>query len=331
MSALHEVAKALAAPGKGILAADESVRTATKRLTSVGVESTEETRRLYRDLFFTVSGFEQYLSGVILFDETFRQSASGGTPYVDLLASKGVLPGIKVDMSTAPLPNFPDEEFTQGLDGLAKRLEDYAKAGAKFTKWRAVIRIGKDIPTETLLSANAHALAHYAAASQNAGLVPIIEPEVLLEGEHTIEQAEEVTTHTLQRVFEEVKNYRVDLAGLVLKSSMVLAGDKAKKQSTSAEVAEATIRTFQASVPKEVPSIVFLSGGQTSQQATENLQAIAVLGKQPWQISFSYARALQGPALKIWAGKPANIPAAQAAFLERLKLVSAAQQGTYTG
>lgn len=330
-SSLHEIAKALATPGKGILAADESVRTAGVRLESVGVENTDEARRQYRDVFLTAAGIEQYLSGVILFDETFRQNAATGETFVGLLQKKGVLPGIKVDGSTVPFPNFPNEEFTQGLDGLPARLEEYAKGGTAFTKWRTVIRIGDGIPSEATLAANAHGLAHYAAVVQAAGMVPIIEPEVLHEGSHTIEQAEEVTTRTLQRVFEEVQNYHVDLAGLVLKSSMVLSGDKAVGQSTPQEVAEATIRTFQNSVPKEVPSIVFLSGGQTPEQSIKNLQAIAGMGPHPWQISFSYARSLQGPALEVWRGKQENIPAAQAEFIKYLEMVSAAAQGKYSG
>ncbi|MBI1833560.1 MAG: fructose-bisphosphate aldolase class I [Candidatus Andersenbacteria bacterium] len=327
MNNLHEIARDLAVPGKGILAADESLKTAKKRLESVGAEDNEENRRMYRELFFTADGIGDYLSGVILFDETFWQKSSDGTPFVKLLESKGVMPGIKVDMSTAPMPNFPGEEFTQGFDGLAQRLEKYVEGGAKFTKWRNVIRIGDTMPSDMNLREMAIGMAHYAAAVQAVGMVPMVEPEVLLEGSHTIEQAEEVTTKTLQRMFEEIKNYNVDVAGLVLKSSMVLAGDKAPKQSTPEEVAEATLRTFEASVPEEVPSIVFLSGGQTTQQATDNLQVIAQKNNGPWQISFSYARALQGPSLTIWAGKSENIPAAQEKFIERLKETAAARDG----
>lgn len=324
---LYEIAQALAAPGKGVLAADESLSTAKKRLESVGVEDSEENRRMYRELFFMAKDVGNYLAGVILFDETFRQSASDGTPFVKLLASRGVMPGIKVDMSTKPMPGHGEEVFTQGLDGLAERLEEYAAGGATFTKWRSVIRIGEDMPSDMNLLENAVAMAHYAAAVQAAGMVPIVEPEVLLEGSHTIEQAEEVTTKTLQRIFEELTNYNVDLAGTVLKSSMVLAGDSAEAQSNPEEVAEATLRTFENAVPKELPSIVFLSGGQTPEQATDNLRTIAQQNKGPWQISFSYARALQGPSLEIWRGQDENIPAAQAEFLKRLEATSAAQRG----
>lgn len=326
-TSLHDIARQLAAPGKGVLAADESLSTAKKRLESVGAEDSKENRRMYRELFFTADGIGDYLAGVILFDETFRQSAGDGTPFVKLLAGKGVMPGIKVDMSTKPMPGHGEEVFTQGLDGLVERLEEYAAGGATFTKWRSVIRIGEGMPSDMNLIENAVAMAHYAAAVQEAGMVPIVEPEVLLEGSHTIEQAEAVTTKTLKRVFEELVNYNVDLAGTVLKSSMVLAGDGADQQSTPEEVAEATLRTFKNTVPEGLPSIVFLSGGQTSEQATENLRAIAKLNDGPWQISFSYARALQGPSLEIWRGDDANIPAAQAEFLKRLEATSAAQQG----
>lgn len=324
---LYDIAKAMAAPGKGLLAADESLKTAKKRLESVGAEDTEENRRMYREIFFTAEGIGDYLAGIILFDETFRQNDSDGMPFVKLLESKGVMPGIKVDMSTKPMPGHGEEVFTQGLDGLAERLKEYASGGAKFTKWRSVIRIGENMPSDMNITENAVAMAHYAAAVQAAGMVPIVEPEVLLEGNHTIEQAEEVTTKTLQRVFEELKNYAVDLGGVVLKSSMVLAGDGAATPSTPEEVAEATLRTFKAVVPEEVPSIVFLSGGQTPDQATDNLRAIAQKNTGPWQISFSYARALQGPSLEIWRGKDETIPEAQAEFLKRLQLTSAAQRG----
>ena len=326
MSNLHKIAKQMAAPGKGILAADESLKTAKKRLESVSIEDNEENRRMYRELFLGAEDIEQYLAGVIFFDETFWQSTSNGTPFVKLLESKGMLPGIKVDMSTRPMPNFPKEEFTQGLDGLAERLEKYVEAGAKFTKWRSVIRIGDDTPTDTNLRETALTMAHYAAAVQRAGMVPMVEPEVLYEGNHSIEQAEEVTTKTLKHVFEELQNYKVDLQGVVLKSSMVLAGSNSTMSSPE-DVAEATLRTFTNAVPKEVPSIVFLSGGQTSEQATNNLQAIAAKNDGPWQISFSYARALQGPSLEIWRGENENIPAAREKFLERLAETAAARNG----
>lgn len=337
MNNLHEIAKQMAAPGKGILAADESLKTAKKRLESVGIEDNEENRRLYREVFLAADGMEQYLSGVIFFDETFWQTMSSGVSFIDHLNSKSVLPGIKVDMSTRPMPNFPNEEFTQGLDGLAERLEKYAKAGAKFTKWRSVIRIGEGTPSDTNLREMAITMAHYAAAVQAAGMVPMVEPEVLYEGSHTLAEAEEVTTKTLKHVFEELRNYNVDLRGLVLKSSMVLAGADFEESSPE-EVAEATLRTFKASVPVEVPSIVFLSGGQTSEQATENLRAIEShqaknenTEELPWQISYSFARALQGPSLEVWRGNPENMQKAQQLFIQRLKETSSARDGKYSG
>lgn len=323
MVMLSDIAKQLVAPGKGILAADESVRTAGKRLAAIGLENTEELRRAYRGVFLTAPGIGQYLAGVILFDETFRQKPA---------IPEGVLPGIKVDKSTVPLANFPGEEVTEGLDGLAECLKEYAAGGAKFTKWRAVIRIGKGMPSKTCLEENARILARYAAESQAVGLVPIVEPEVLLEGKHSREKAEKVTTKTLKVAFKYLKEYKVDLTGLILKTSMVLAGDKNKKQSPPEEVAEATVRTLRATVPTEVPGVVFLSGGQTPEQATANLQAIAKFKSEvPWQMSFSYARALQGSALEIWRGKPENMQKAQAEFLKRLKLVAAAREGQRGG
>ncbi len=327
---LNDTAKQMVAPGKGILAADESVRTAGKRLTAVGLENTEELRRAYRDVFLTAPGIGQFLSGVILFDETFRQTTATGVFFVEQLQKEGILPGIKVDKSTVPFTNFPGEEVTEGLDGLAERLKEYAAGGAKFTKWRAVIRIGKGMPSKTCLTANAHILGRYAAESQAAGLVPMVEPEVLLEGRHSLARAERVTAKTLKTVFKTLEEYRVDFTGLILKTSMVLAGDHHKKQSAPEEVAEATIRVLKATVPSEIPGVVFLSGGQTPVQATANLNAIAKYKAQvPWPMTFSYARALQGSALEIWRGKPENMAAAQQEFLKRLKLVSLAREGQY--
>lgn len=335
---LHEIAQQMVAPGKGILAADESVRTAGKRLTAVGLENTEELRRQYRDVFLTAPGIGQYLSGVILFDETFRQTptsplglrGAGAATFVKLLEQNGVLPGIKVDKSTVPIVNFSGEEVTEGLDGLPERLKEYADGGAKFTKWRAVIRIGKGMPSKVCLEENARTLARYAAESQAVGLVPMVEPEVLFEGRHSIDRAERITAKTLKTVFKYLEAYNVDLKGLILKTSMVLAGDHHKQQSTPEEVGEATARTLKAAVPAETAGIVFLSGGQSAQQATANLNAIAKFKDQvPWPMTFSYARALQGSALEIWRGKPENMQAAQQEFLKRLKLVSLAREGKY--
>lgn len=330
MESLQEIAKQLVVPGKGILAADESVRTAGKRLTAVGLPNTEDLRRQYRDVFLTADGIGQYLSGVILFDETFRQQAATGISFVEQLKKEGVLPGVKVDKSTVPLVNFSGEEVTEGLDGLPERLQEYVDGGAKFTKWRAVIRIGKRMPSKVCLEENARTLARYAAESQAVGLVPIVEPEVLFEGRHSIDRAERITAKTLKTVFKYLSECNVDLKGLILKTSMVLAGDKHKTQSIPEEVAEATIRTLKAAVPAEVGGVVFLSGGQSAQQATANLSAIAKFKDQvPWPMTFSYARALQGSALEVWRGKPENMQAAQQEFLKRLKLVSLAREGKY--
>jgi fructose-bisphosphate aldolase class I len=326
---LEETAAAIVAEGKGILAADESDGTIKKRFDSIGVESTEGNRRAYRDLLFTTEGVEDYISGVILFDETIRQSSADGTPFPKLLESKGVIPGIKVDKGAKPLALAEGETVTEGLDGLSGRLEEYRELGARFTKWRAVITIGKNIPSEYCLWANAHALARYAALSQEAGLVPIVEPEVLMDGDHTIQRSFEVTSHTLHAVFTELRDQRVHPEGILLKPNMVLSGYECPEQASHDEVAAETIRCFKRHVPSAVPGIVFLSGGQSDEDATANLNAMNALGEHPWQLSFSYGRALQAPALKAWGGKEENIEAAQRAYYHRAKMNSAARTGMY--
>jgi fructose-bisphosphate aldolase, class I len=326
---LHETAQAIVAEGKGILAADESDSTIKKRFDSIGVESTEENRRAYRELLFTTEGVEQYISGVILFDETIKQSSSDGTPFPKLLESKGVIPGIKVDKGAHPLALAEGETVTEGLDGLRDRLAEYRELGARFAKWRAVISIGKEIPSEYCLWTNAHALARYAALSQEAGLVPIVEPEVLMDGDHTIERSFTVTSHTLHAVFTELRDQRVHPEGILLKPNMVLSGYESSEQASHEEVAAETIRCFKRHVPAAVPGIVFLSGGQSDEDATANLNAMNAIGPHPWQLSFSYGRALQAPALKAWVGKEENVEAAQHAYYHRAKMNSAARTGMY--
>jgi fructose-bisphosphate aldolase class I len=326
---LNETAAAIVAEGKGILAADESDGTIKKRFDSIGIDSTEEQRRAYRDLLFTTEGVEEYISGVILFDETIRQSSVDGTPFPKLLESKGVIPGIKVDKGAKPLALAEDETVTEGLDGLRARLEEYRELGARFTKWRGVISIGKSIPSEYCLWTNAHALARYAALSQEAGLVPIVEPEVLMDGDHSIERSFEVTSRTLHAVFTELRDQRVHPEGMLLKPNMVLSGYDHPDQASHERVAEETIRCFERHVPAAVPGIVFLSGGQSDEDATANLNAMNAIGPHPWQLSFSYGRALQAPALKAWGGKEENAEAAQRAYYHRAKMNSAARTGMY--
>jgi len=330
MSELQETANALVAEAKGILAADESSGTIQKRFDSIGVESNEENRRAYRDLLFTTEGAEEFISGVILYDETIRQSSADGTPFPKLLESKGIIPGIKVDTGAKPLAGAPDETVTEGLDGLRERLEEYRGLGARFTKWRAVISIGADRPSEYTIWTNAHALARFAALSQEAGLVPIVEPEVLMDGAHSIERCYEVTAETLQRVFDQLYEQRVQLEGVLLKPNMVVSGTEHEHQAEPAEVGEWTLGALRAHVPAAVPAIVFLSGGQSDEQASANLNAMNVHGPQPWKLSFSYGRALQAPALKAWRGDAANIEAGQQALLQRSRLNSAAARGEYS-
>ena len=310
-------------------AADESTGSIQKRLESVGVESTEETRRAYRDMLFTTKGAGEFISGVIMFDETIRQSTKDGTPFVKVLSDAGIIPGIKVDTGAHPLVKSPDEKITEGLDGLRKRLVEYRELGAKFTKWRAVISIGPEIPSEYCLWTNAHALARFAALSQEAGLVPIVEPEVLMDGDHTLEVCWEATTRTLHETFAALYELGIDLQGTLLKPNMVISAKDCPEQATPERIAEATIDCFRSVVPAAVPGIVFLSGGQSEVEATENLNAINRVGG-PWALSFSYGRALQASALKAWAGDAANADAAQAAFAHRARMNSLAVAGEWS-
>ena len=326
---LHEIAQAIVADGKGILAADESDSTIKKRFDSIGIESTEENRRAYRDMLFTTEGVEDYISGVILFDETIRQSALDGTPFPKLLESKGVIPGIKVDKGAKPLALTDNETITEGLDGLRDRLKEYYDLGARFAKWRATYSIGDGIPSEYCIWTNAHALARYAALCQEARIVPIVEPEVLMDGTHSIHDAKRVTGRVLNAVYTELHDQRVDLRGTLLKPNMTLSGYEASDRAGVDEVAEATLDVFYKHVPAAVPGIVFLSGGQSDEDATAHLNAINARGPHPWKISFSYGRALQAPALKAWAGQPESVEAGQRAYYHRAKMNSAAQTGMY--
>jgi fructose-bisphosphate aldolase class I len=319
----------MVAEGKGILAADESMGTIKRRFDSITIESNEENRRAYREMLFATKGIEEAISGVILFDETIRTKASDGTPFPQLLAKKGIIPGIKVDKGPVDIPNFPGEVVTEGLDGLRGRLKEYKELGAKFAKWRAVITIGDGIPTYTCLEANAHALARYAALCQEAGIVPIVEPEVLLDGNHTVERCQDVTEQTLKVTFTALFLHRVHLEGMILKPSMVVSGKDNARQAGVEEVAERTICCLKRTVPSAVPGIAFLSGGQSAVSATEHLNAMNQMGPAPWQVSFSYARALQDPALKAWKGDAANVAAAQKIFYHRAKMNSAARSGKY--
>ena len=326
---LIATARALAAPGKGLLAADESFPTIQKRFDMIGLASTEENRRDYRELLFTTPGVSKYLSGVILFDETMRQQAHDGTPLPEVLRRQGMIPGIKVDEGAVPLAHFPDEKITEGLDGLRQRLEDYRQLGARFTKWRAVIAIAPNLPTHTCLASNAELLARFATLSQEAGLVPIVEPEVLMNGDHSLERCAKVTEETLVAVFHALAAHQVELEGMLLKPNMVLPGAKAAQQAGVDEVAAATLRVLCRTVPAAVPGIVFLSGGQEPVTATRHLNAINQLDAAPWQLSFSYGRALQTPPLLAWRGQPANVPAAQRVFYQRAYYNSLACAGKY--
>ncbi len=324
IATLKQIARDMVAHGKGILAADESTKTIQKRFDKINVASNPETNLAYRQMLFTAPGIEEFISGVILYDETIRQVTSDGVAIPKLLSDKGIIPGIKVDKGAKDLANFPEEKITEGLDGLRDRLAEYKALGAKFAKWRAVITIGEGIPTDICIESNAESLARYAALCQEADLVPIVEPEVLMDGMHDLEKCKEITTKTLKIVFDRLKAHRVILEGIVLKPNMVISGKDSAIQVSAKEVAKATIETFLQVVPKEVPGIVFLSGGQTPDQATENLAVINEVGG-PWQLSYSYGRALQDEALKAWAGRKENIAAAQKAFLERAKKVSQAR------
>jgi fructose-bisphosphate aldolase class I len=326
---LHDVARALVADGKGILAADESDGTIKKRFDSIGVESTEGSRRAYRDLLFTTPGAEEFVSGVILFDETIRQDALDGTPFPKLLESKGIIPGIKVDKGAKPLALAEGETITEGLDGLRGRLEEYYGLGARFAKWRATYSITDELPSEYCIWTNAHALARYAALCQEAGIVPIVEPEVLQDGTHTIERSYHVACRVLAALYTELSDQRVDIEGTLLKPNMVLSGYQASNRAGAEEVAEMTLKCFSRHVPAAVPGVVFLSGGQSDEDATAHLNAMNASGPHPWQLSFSYGRALQAPALKAWAGKPDQVEAGQRAYYHRAKLNGAARTGTY--
>lgn len=328
---LEAIARALVAPGKGILAADESTGTIEKRLKSIEVESTEDKRRAYREMLLTTPGLGDHISGVILYDETIRQSTKEGVPFTKVLQDADVIPGIKVDMGAKPLAGAEGETVTEGLDGLRDRLAEYRELGAKFTKWRAVITIeGDKKPSAYCMHVNAHALGRYAALSQAAGLVPIVEPEVLMDGEHTIDRCYEVTEATLQAVFNELFSQRIVFEGMLLKPNMVLAGKDCPQQASPERVAEATIRCFRSVVPAAVPGIVFLSGGQSDEDATANLNAMNTTGPHPWQLSFSYGRALQAPSLKAWKGDDANVEAGQEALAHRARMNGAARDGSYT-
>jgi fructose-bisphosphate aldolase class I len=327
---LYETVAAMMAPGKGVLAADESDATAGKRLAMVHLPNEPEHRQDFRELLFASPGIEEYLSGVIMYDSSIKNFTDDGVPFPDVLTSKGILPGIKVDLGTVDLHGFKGEVVSQGLDDLAKRFEEYYDLGARFAKWRAVITIDEEeLPTDASITMNSIMLARYAQLAQAAGIVPMVEPEVIFAGDHDLARAEMVTTRTLQILFNTLITYKVDLAGLILKSSMVLAGDMNKEQSTPDQVANATLRTFHLSVPHEVGGIVFLSGGQTPKRATENLNSIAKLGEQPWPITFSYSRAIEEPVLTAWQGKPENIPEAQKVLLHVCKMNSLAAQGKY--
>jgi fructose-bisphosphate aldolase class I len=316
---------------KGILAADESHATIARRFEALGVEATEDNRRRYRQMLFTTPEVAQFISGVILFDETLRQRASNGQRFVEILAQGGITPGIKVDQGAKPLAGAPGERVTEGLDGLRERVDEYRTLGARFAKWRAVIAIGEDRPSAACLDANAHALARYAALCQAEGLVPIVEPEVLMDGEHSIERCFEVTEATLARVFSALRGQRVVLEHVLLKPNMVVPGARCPQQASVAAVAEATVRCLRRVVPAAVPGIVFLSGGQDAQIATAHLNAMnAMAVAHPWRLSFSFARALQGPALEAWRGEPHNVPAGQQAFYHRARCNSAAREGRYT-
>jgi fructose-bisphosphate aldolase class I len=328
---LKSVATAIVTKPKGLLAADESNPTIKKRFDSVGVESTEENRRRYRELLFVTTSIENYISGVILFDETLRQSSSDGTPFPALLSRRGIISGIKVDKGAKPLALYPGEKITEGLDGLRDRLAEYKQLGARFVKWRAVIEIDEhDVPSSYAIRANAHALARYAALCQEADLVPIVEPEVLMDGAHDIGRCEAVTSQVLEKIFAQLDAHRVLLEGMLLKPNMVVAGKKCPRQPSVQEVAEVTVRCLRRYVPAAVPGIVFLSGGQTPEEATAHLNAMNAMGSHPWKLSFSYGRALQEPVLSAWKGKESNVEAAQRVFFKRCRLNGLAREGKYS-
>lgn len=329
LNELNAVAKAMVANGKGILAADESTPTIKKRFDQIATESTEESRRRYREMLFTAPGVADYIGGVILFDETIRQKTADGVPFPQYLNDLGMLAGIKVDTGAKPLAGFPGETVTEGLDGLRDRLNEYYALGAKFAKWRAVINIGEGIPSNFCLQANAHALARYAALCQEANIVPIVEPEVIMDGEHSIALCEDVTGAALDALFAELAAHNVPLSGIILKPNMVISATGATDRAGPQEVAEATMRCLKAHVPSEVPGIAFLSGGQTAEEATLHLGLMNKMGDLPWELSFSYGRALQASPLAAWAGREENFGAGQDALIKRARLNSAAHNGSY--
>jgi len=330
LAELNKVAKAMVAPGRGILAADESSGTIKKRFDQIGVECTNDSRRDYRELLFRSNeAMSKYISGVILYDETIRQSGKDGTPLVKLIEKTGSLPGIKVDKGVQPLPACPNEVITEGLDGLGARLDEYRGLGAKFAKWRAVIDIGKDIPSYACIMTNAHALARYAALCQEHGIVPIVEPEVLMDGDHDIDRCYVITEWTLNTVFEQLYYQKVALEGMVLKPNMAIAGKKCPKQASVAEVAEKTVKLLKACVPAAVPGVAFLSGGQSDEAATAHLDAMNKIGSLPWSLTFSYGRALQAAPQKAWSGKPENVAAAQRSFSHRAAMNGLATLGQW--
>jgi fructose-bisphosphate aldolase class I len=327
---LEETAQAMVAEGKGILAADESNATMTKRLEAVGVESTPESRRTFRALMFTAEEAADYISGVIMYDETIRQATADGTPLPVLLADEGILPGIKVDTGAKPLAGFPRETVTEGLDGLRERLHGYRELGARFAKWRAVVRIDSDLPTRGCFEANSHALARYSALCQEAGIVPIVEPEVLMDGDHTIDRSEEVTVAALRAVFGQLIEQRVLLEGIVLKPNMLLSGYACPEQAGVEEVAERTLACLRRVVPAAVPGIAFLSGGQSDDRAAAHLNAMNAIGHAPWELTFSYGRALVAAPLRVWSGDSSKVSEAQAIFLHRARCNAAARRGEYS-
>lgn len=329
---LIETAYAMVADDKGLLAMDESMPTCHKRFAKLGIPETEESRRAYRELIVTTPGLNESISGAILFDETIRQKTADGTPFVQVLEEAGIIPGIKVDKSTKPLAGHFDEKITEGLDGLRERLKEYAELGARFAKWRGVITIGDGIPSQSCIEANAHLLARYAALCQEAGLVPIVEPEVLMDGSHSMQRCYDVTTQTLRMVFTQLASQRVLLEGMILKPNMVVPGLECPKQNSVDEVADATITCFRRTVPAAVPGIAFLSGGQSSELASERLNAMNVKYKSrvPWAMAYSFARAIQQPGMSIWSGDPANIEAAQKSLAHRAKCNREARRGEYS-
>ena len=327
---LETTARALVAPGRGILAADESSNTIAKRFALIDLPSTEDNRRDYREMLFTAPGLGEYISGVILYDETIRMTDRHGTPFPTVLERQGMIPGIKVDLGVVPLAHFPGEKITEGLDGLRQRLEEYRARGARFTKWRAVYAISPEMPSLTGMRANAEALARYAALSQEAGLVPIVEPEVLMDGDHSLERCEEVTIAVQTEVFHALSAHRVAFEGMLLKPNMILSGGDAARQAGVEEVAMATLRALRRTVPTAVPGIVFLSGGQDAIPATAHLNAMNQIDDVPWQLSFSYGRALETPALLAWKGDPARVAAGKQALLHRARCNSLARYGRYS-